>query len=123
MIEKTKAKEKAIELREKGLSYKDILKEIPVAKSSLSLWLRAVKLSKLQEQKLVEKRIKSALMGAEKRRQQRIYITKKIKEEAKREVGKLSKREIWLIGIALYWAEGKKERNKCSLVDFSNSDP
>ncbi|MDD3728951.1 MAG: hypothetical protein PHH50_01355 [Candidatus Pacebacteria bacterium] len=55
MTQKIKEKEKAIKLRKKGLSYNDILKEIPVAKSTLSLWLRDVGLSKRQRQKLTEK--------------------------------------------------------------------
>jgi orotate phosphoribosyltransferase-like protein len=39
-------KEKAVELRRKGLSYKEILKQVPVAKSSLSLWLKDLPLTK-----------------------------------------------------------------------------
>ena len=39
-------KETAVALRKKGLSYNEILKRIPVAKSSLSLWLRDLPLTK-----------------------------------------------------------------------------
>jgi len=46
---------KAIELRKKGLSYSEILKCVPVAKSTLSLWLRSVGLSKKQRQRLTDK--------------------------------------------------------------------
>lgn len=39
-------------------------------------------------------------------------------------VGKLSPRELWLIGTSLYWAEGSKQRdtNLSSGVIFGNSD-
>lgn len=55
MIQKIEEKKKAIELRKQGLSYREILEQIPVAKSSLSLWLRSVGLSKKQKQRLTEK--------------------------------------------------------------------
>ncbi len=40
-----------------------------------------------------------------------------------KDIGRLSKRELWLIGVALYWAEGSKEKAKGSLVRLGNSDP
>lgn len=122
---KTKEKEKAIELRKKGYSYSEILKEIPVAKSTLSLWLRSVGLSKRQKQRLTEKKLAAALRGAKVRKEQRLLITKEIKDKAKKEIGKISGRELWLIGVALYWAEGskQKEHNVSQKVKFSNSDP
>jgi len=52
-------------------------------------------------------------------------LSEKIKNEAAKEVGKISKRELWLIGTALYWAEGtkQKENNPSQKVRFNNSDP
>lgn len=38
----------AIELRKRGLSYSEILMQVPVAKSTLSIWLHSVGLSKTQ---------------------------------------------------------------------------
>lgn len=122
---KTKEKEEATKLRKKGLSYSEILKEIPVAKSTLSLWLRSVGLSKRQKQRLTEKKLAAALRGAKIRKDQRLSITKEIKNKARGEIRKLSNRELWLIGVALYWAEGskQKEHNVSQKVKFSNSDP
>ncbi len=121
-MSKFKEKEKAISLRKKGLSYNEILKNIPVAKSTLSLWLRSVGLSKEQKQKLTKKKLAAALKGAKVRKDQRLDITKEIKDKAKNEIGKLSNRELWLIGTALYWGEGGKERQFGSLLIFGNSD-
>lgn len=124
MQAKIKERNKAIKLRRQGLSYGEILEKIPVAKSSLSLWLKSVKLAKSQKQRLTEKKIASALRGSQRRKEIRIAITKKIKDSARREVGKLTKRELWLIGVALYWAEGSKEKDyrSSAYLSFSNLD-
>lgn len=125
MIGKIIEKEKAIELRKQGLSYREILEIVPVAKSSLSLWLESVKLAADQQQRLTEKKRTSALRGSLKRKTDRMVLTKKIKDTARVQVGILSQRELFLIGVALYWAEGSKEKehnNRASKVIFSNSD-
>jgi hypothetical protein len=49
-------KEKAIDLRKKGLSYNEILKKVPVAKSTLSLWFRDIGLAVRQRQRLTAKK-------------------------------------------------------------------
>jgi hypothetical protein len=117
-------KEKAINLRKQGYSYSEILKEIPVAKSTLSLWLRSVGLAKKQKQKITEKRIAGALKGAETRKNQKIITTKEIKDKAKKEIKNINKRDLWLIGIALHWAEGAKEKDYQAGIgiSFNNSD-
>ncbi len=124
MIKKEIQKLQAIDLRRAGHSYSEILAQIPVAKSSLSLWLRSVGLSKPQKQKLTEKRLAAALRSALKKKEQRIALSHQIKTSAEAEIGKLSKRELWLIGVALYWAEGSKEKEARpgSPAKFSNSD-
>ncbi|HEB01447.1 MAG TPA: hypothetical protein ENI16_00425, partial [Candidatus Portnoybacteria bacterium] len=125
MISKTKEKHKAITLRKKGSSYNEILRLVPVAKSTLSLWLRDVGLAKCQRQKLTEKRKNAQLKAQQACREKRIQITEQIKSQAIKEIGNINKRELWLIGTALYWAEGtkQKETNISEQVSFSNSDP
>ncbi len=118
-------KEKAIFLRTQGLSYSEILEQIPVAKSTLSLWLRFVGLSKKQKQRLTEKKLLSSRRGADKKREMRIRLVDKIKKEAKNEIKKLINENFWLLGVILYWAEGSKgkEHNISQPVHFNNSDP
>lgn len=123
MIEKTKEKTKAIKLRKQGLSYSEILGKIPVAKSTLSLWLESVGLSKEQKQRLTEKKLSSMRRGWEARHKQRLDITKVVKDRARADIDKISKRDLWLMGVMLYWAEGHKEKEKSSPVRFTNSDP
>lgn len=124
MIEKINEKQKAIELRRRGFAYGEILKIVPVAKSTLSLWLRSVDLSKEQKQRLTKRKIDAAKRGGETRKAQRMQISERIKKESEKEIANISQRELWLIGIALYWAEGNKAKdyNVSQGVIFSNSD-
>jgi hypothetical protein len=125
MISKFLEKEKAIVLRKQGKSYSEILEMVAVSKSTLSLWLRNVQLSKKQNQTFSVKKKQAQLRGAAARKADRIERTAVISKEAQKIVGKLSKRERLLIGVALYWAEGSKEKSyrPSARLDFANSDP
>lgn len=118
-------KEKSIELRKRGLSYSEIIRQIPVSKSTLSLWLHLVELSKKQKQRLTDKKLASALKGAQARKTQRIKISNEIKVESCAQIKSINYKELLLIGTALYWAEGSKEKEHSVSqgVIFSNSDP
>ena len=119
-------KEKAIKLRVEGLSYSEIRKQVKVSKSSLSLWLRSVGLTKRQKQKLTEKKWAAIRRGWEKWKNIRKEKTKIVNEEAIKQINKIKKTDekLFLMGIMLYWAEGAKEKQyKLGQgVSFSNSD-
>ena len=128
MIAKIKEKQKAIALRKQGLSYDEILKKVSVSKASLYLWLHDIELSVKQRKRLADKWVIGQHKGAEAQRKKRINITKEIKEQAKSEIGNITKRDLWMIGIALHWAEGSKEKEengvvRSSLVELGNTDP
>lgn len=124
---KTLLKDKAILLRKKGRSYNEILEKIDVSKSTLSLWLRSVGLSKKQKQRLTQKKLESIRRGWEACRQKRIKKTNRIMQNARLEIDNidLNKSNLWLMGIMLYWAEGTKIKNHniSQGVVFSNQDP
>lgn len=115
----------AINLRRQGFSYREILARVPVAKSTLSLWLQQVKLAKKQHQRLTQKRIDAALRGARARHQTRISEVKALERNGLAEINRISGRELWLIGTVLYWAEGSKQydHSPSTGVMFGNSDP
>lgn len=116
--------EKAIALRKGGKTYSEILKQVSVAKSTLTEWFREVKLTKPQVQKLTLKKLQAARRGGEAKRLQRIHRQKDIFEQAYKDITHINKRELWLIGIALYWAEGSKEKDfrPGGSLTFNNSD-
>lgn len=124
MKHKVREKEKAVHLRKKGLSYNDILKEIPVAKSTLSEWLKDLPLTKEEKQSLKKrtnaKVSKGRIRTAAALRRNRINRDRVLFEESQKEFRKFAKDPFFFVGIALYWAEGSK-RN--SYFSFSNSDP
>jgi hypothetical protein len=125
MLIKEKEKSEAIRLRKGGFSYNEILNHVNVSKSTLSLWLRDVGLAQHQAQRLTEKRRVAQKIAQASCRSNRIARETVIIVEAKKEIGKISPRELWLIGTSLYWAEGskQKEHNVSQKVSFSNSDP
>jgi hypothetical protein len=114
-------KQKAIELRLAGYSYGQIKKELGLSKSTLSGWLTAYPLS---DERIRELRDWSQIR-IEKCRNTKALRKQGILQEAfikaKKEIGQLSKRELFLSALFLYWGEGSKtSRGK---VVFSNTDP
>lgn len=114
--------EEAQRLRREGYSIKEISRTVNAAQSSVSLWVRNVSLTHAQRLRLhakthapevIEKRRVARLENEAKKRQFHI-------DRASNEVGNLTRREVWLIGTALYWAEGGKTQRT---VRFSNGDP
>lgn len=120
-----KLKEKLIarNLRKQGFSLNEIKRKTGFTKSSISFWVRDIELTEEQKKELsvkghskevIEKRRITRLKNENSRRQ-------KIIDKALIDVKDISERELWLIGIALYWGEGAKTIR--SGVCFSNSDP
>ncbi|OGZ33862.1 MAG: hypothetical protein A2174_01805 [Candidatus Portnoybacteria bacterium RBG_13_41_18] len=109
--------------RIKGCSINEIVKYTNFSKSSVSLWVRDVKLTKEQKRRLSEKGIKKETI--EQRRATRLKNEdakrQLIIDDAQKRIKKLSEKELWLIGTMLYWAEGGKTER--GLVRFSNGDP
>src|SRR3989338_4585685 len=124
MIKKLKEKEKAIELRKQGKTYSDILRMIPVAKSTLGLWLKDAKLSNSENQRFTEAKRLASLRGGQAKRKQRIEKQNQTLSTAKTEISHISEHDLFLMGIVLYWAEGAKEKEHRpgSGFEFSNMD-
>ncbi len=121
---KSKEKNKAICLRKKGESIKDIAKILKISKGTVSVWCRDIKLKPDQVKRLHEKMVKGGykgrMIGARAQYNRRIEKIKKWEIIGIKEIGKLSKRDLLIAGLALYWGEGSKKYRKVSLA---NSDP
>jgi hypothetical protein len=113
----------ARDLRKKGWSINQIYKKLSVAKGSVSLWVREVELTSKQLAELGERSHKQVVI--EKRRQTRLFRENArrqiIVDKARAEISHISTTELFLIGIALYWAEGSK--TKRGVVELSNANP
>ncbi|MCA9355587.1 hypothetical protein KC865_03520 [Candidatus Kaiserbacteria bacterium] len=117
-------KEKAIALRKKGLSYNEILKQVPVAKSSLSLWLKDLPLT-VAEKRYLRKRCdtnisQGRIKAATAHHDNKLKRDGEIIKAAQTEFSSLATDPLFHVGIALYWAEGAKRSNA---FQFVNSDP
>ena len=116
-----KLKKKATTLRTKeGLSYGSIAKQLKISKSTVSYWLRTVKITHKQQKKLYSNQVIHLNTGPNSQKNRRIREVDRIIEEATLEIKKpLSMETYRLFGAALYWAEGSKK----SMFDMTNSDP
>ena len=66
MRAKQEAQQTVRALRQQGLSYRDILQQVPVAKSSISLWCRSIELDKEKEQALQQRKLDAGKFGLSK---------------------------------------------------------
>jgi len=111
-------KEKAINYRKRGYSYRMISQELGLAKSTLSDWLREIP---YKPNKKVIKRIGLArLKSADFKHKQRMADIITMRKIVKKELGQLTKRDLWLLGIGLYLGEGSKLYEYIRII---NSDP
>lgn len=121
---KVQEREKAIEMRKNGASYKDILKVLPVAKSSLSLWLKDLPLTDDEKAVLKKRRdsniSKGRIRAASSNRRNRLNREREAFKLAKVEFENFKKDPLFMVGVSLYWAEGAK---RSSSFSFMNSDP
>ena len=103
---------KARKMREQGKSYLEIMRILRLPKSTVSDWCRDVPLSQIQLLALYKSKksggLKGSIIAAKKKQQLRLQETKKIYLKAMKSVGKLTKRERFIAGIAFYAAEGTK---------------
>ena len=119
---KPKEKLMAQNLRKKGLSLKEIADTLKISKNSASNWCKNITLTEKQLNRLQEKiisgsyagRLKGALFQKEKRLRQKERFIKKAQE-----IGTISKRDLYMIGLGLYLGEGSKGRE----FYFTNSNP
>ncbi|MFF9039470.1 hypothetical protein ACF090_28835 [Streptomyces sp. NPDC014892] len=116
-------KARARDLRLQGWTYDQIQLELGCSKSSISLWVRD--LPKPERKRSTEEAAAIARRGWEAKLRVRDEERQQTKEAAKQAIGDLSPRELFLVGVGLYWAEGGKDKPyaRRETVTFVNSDP
>jgi hypothetical protein len=117
---RTALKERARALRTEGLSYNEIHAQVPVSKSTLSLWLKDVYLTPEHRKRLYTKQIAVLSRGTPSQKERRKREIEAIISRASGEIAfPLSEDAYKLFGVALYWAEGSKGGS----FEITNSDP
>jgi len=121
----TQEKENAINLRKQGKSLNEIALQLGMNKSTVSYWCRNVELTSAQEQSLIKrsrlKGLKKMLKFFKEKKELRLKESRRQKNKGFSDVGSVKKRDLFMLGLALYWGEGYKKGNaECG---FTNSDP
>ncbi len=98
-------REKARELRLQGMTYDQIQVELGCSKGSISSWVRD--LPKPERKRTREESSAIGRRGWEAALQRRDTERQATKGRAADEVGEMTGRELFLLGVALYWAEGR----------------
>ncbi|WP_051794657.1 hypothetical protein [Streptomyces sp. NRRL S-87] len=121
MKAKTDLQARARELRLRGRTYAEITAELGCSKSSVSLWVRDLP----KPARRVEQGKRAARARWDRELAARDVERRATKEAARRDVGPLTDRELFLVGTALYWAEGAKDKayDRRESILFVNSDP
>ncbi|CCB74846.1 conserved protein of unknown function [Streptantibioticus cattleyicolor NRRL 8057 = DSM 46488] len=108
-------------MRAAGKTYDEIVSELGVSKSSVSLWVRDLPrpaASREHCRRMAEARWEPV-------RRRRALERQRAKFRAAGEIGRMSDRELFLVGVGLYWSEGAKSKphRPSERVIFVNSDP
>lgn len=111
-------KNKASELRRAGYSYSYISSKTGLSKSTLSDWLATVPYTPNEEtRQTIGKALAASGAKIAKKKLESINQAKKL---AREEIGRLSKRDLFMFGLGLYLGEGNKTHD---LVRVVNSNP
>ncbi|MFE5908394.1 hypothetical protein ACFQ6B_04815 [Streptomyces wedmorensis] len=120
---KNDLRNRARDLRLQGWTYDRIQAELGCSKSSISLWVRD--LPKPAPRYSDEERLGLMNAGLARLRTAQDEERQETKRLARESVGALSDRELFLTGVALYWAEGTKDKSysRRESLQLINSDP
>ncbi|MEU9354707.1 hypothetical protein AB0D65_27925 [Streptomyces griseoloalbus] len=113
---------KARDLRLQGWTYDQIEAELGCSRSSVSLWVRD--LPKPEPRYTPEEQRTLMRDGLARRREADREAHRQTKLTARQEIGELTDRELFMAGVALYWAEGSKSKpyDRRERAVFVNSD-
>lgn len=111
-------KTEAEKLRESGYSYSMISERLGIAKGTMSYWFKDRPFTPNRE--ALHRKQYGPIKSATKRHNQRVRDIKRLKKVGREEIGKLNKRDLWMLGLGLYIGEGSKTTESIRII---NSDP
>lgn len=122
---KSDARSHAEVLRRNGESVKEIARKLAVSQSTASRWCSSVPLSQSQKTFLIERRRAAGIKALEPWiRKNQALKQRDIGVQSKagvKDLGKMSRRDLFMLGLGLYWGEGYKRGSQ--EWGFTNSDP
>lgn len=125
---------KAYKLRMIGKSYSEITKLLGTPKATLSGWFKGIELPDKAKERLSRRAYQKSIAAILKHNHVQTHIAQQnarnIRNSAKSQITNLTNKDLLMLGIILYWAEGYKrlkvENGKIKThhpVSLSNSDP
>jgi hypothetical protein len=115
-VHSAEIRDRARKLRSEGRSIKAIARELHIAQSTASLWVRDVPLTPEQRERLdrlTERQLAGLRMNVHRTREARLDA-----QELGRTIARIEE-PLHVAGCMLFWAEGSKARNR---VTFTNAD-
>lgn len=113
-----KKKFQAQNLRDTGYSYNMIQSKLGISKSTLSNWFRDRPFTPNHE---VLKRIQHGpIKSATRSHNQKVKEIEELLKFGAKEIGNLTKRDLWLLGLGIYIGEGTKSYDS---IRLANADP
>jgi len=118
MAASSREKQRAVQLRLKGVAVTKIAKILGRSKGTVWNWLRHVPVTPAQRRALLER---SNIKGIAARAHEEALSNRRLwRAEAAEQWTKLQNDSFFLLGLGLYWGEGHKTSGR---LELSNSDP
>jgi len=125
---------RAYKLRVSGKSYSEIKGLLDIPKSTLSTWFADLELPEKAKERLAQRAYQKSIAAILKHNHAQTHIaqqnTRNTRKAARADIQQLAERDIFMLGVSLYWAEGyKRPKIKNGRVQthhpvsLSNSDP
>lgn len=125
---------KAYKLRMGGKSYSEITKFLGIPKATLSDWFKEVELPEKAKERLARRAYQKSVAAILKHNHAQTHIAQQnarnTRNCARSEIVNLTNKDLFMLGVSLYWAEGYKRpifvNGKIKThhpVSLSNSDP
>jgi hypothetical protein len=123
-MDKVQLRLRAIQLRESGFSYTEILKEIKVPKSTLAYWVKGIPLDDQQESllksRMIERQKRGRFSTSIALRARKVYRDKMAYDDAEKEFNTWKGETAFMAGISLYWAHGGKKSGYFQFISNDN---
>lgn len=111
-------KQMVISLRLRGYSLGAIAKETNISKSTISLWCHKISIP----DKIIHSLIVSGRTQALKTKKLKKILQKKVfDKKVEKDIGIFTSRDLFILGLGLYWAEGAKPHKHLSLTNMDVS--